>query len=168
MNATIHRHPRLSNGEVPVPVASLDVLDAAYHTAHDFPGGVPALAQRMAQSANTLNHKVSLRNSTHHLMLVESVKMQEIAKDYRVLHAMAATLGHVAISMRTTDGMTMECVRGMVKEFSDMLAAVTLAEADTTITPNEFLACEREAAELIASINALVASMRGRLPRGRE
>lgn len=56
---------------MPATRGGIDVRDAAYHTAHQFPGGVPAMAQRLGVNENTLAHKVSLRKDTHHLSLVE-------------------------------------------------------------------------------------------------
>ena len=77
-----------------------NVLDAAFQTAHDFPGGIHALAQRMGSvSPNVLNKKVDPRSESHHLRLDESVKIQSITGDYRMLQAMAFTLNHVAIPL---------------------------------------------------------------------
>ncbi len=77
----------------------LNVLDALFHTAHDFEGGVPALAQRMGMSASVLNKKVKQGIESHKPLLTEAVAIQSIARDYRVLHAMAFTLNHAAVEM---------------------------------------------------------------------
>ena len=58
--------------------AGLDINDAVYHTAHDYPGGVPALAQRMGMSQHSLAHKVGLNNAAH-LSPTEMVKLQDSA-----------------------------------------------------------------------------------------
>lgn len=181
MNATIYRHPNLSNGDESAPVATLnwDVLDAAYHTANAYPGGVPALAQRMPpvltsrgerrpMAANTLQHKINPNCLTHHVSLEESVSVQELTGDFRILHAMAGRLGHVAISMRGSTATTLESIKNMVKEFGDVLTTGAAADSDDVVTPNEFRECEREAAELIASINGYVAALRARVPGARS
>ena len=139
----------------------LDVMDAVYHTAHSYPGGVPALAQRMAVSENTLAHKVSINNTTHHLTLREAVTMQEMTGDARILQAMAGALGYVCVSLRSIQcGTTLEQVMHMAKEFGEVLASVNDAVADGRVTPNEMQDCERQAAELTASLNAVLGKVR--------
>ena len=144
----------------------LDVLDAAYHTAHSFPGGVPALAQRMGMSNNTLQHKVSLHKDTHHLTLREAVAMQEVTQDKRIAQAMCCALGGVFIDLQADrKHSTLEQVMGMAKEFGDVLASVNDAVADGRVTDTEMHHCERQAAELIAALNATLATVRGLMPR---
>lgn len=150
-----------------VAIRGLDVADAAYHTAHSFPGGVPALAQRMAMSQNTLAHKVSLNNETHHLTLREAVAMQELSGDVRILHAMAGALGYACVSLSVDrDHSTLEQVMHMAKEFGEVLGSVNAAVADGTVTPNEMQDCERQAAELTAALNGVLATVRSMMPKG--
>lgn len=169
MNASMQINRARRNGErrdrIAIPLG-MDPLDAAYHTAHDYPGGVPAVAQRMGVSANTLQHKVSLTNDTHHLTLRESVAMQEVTGDARILHAMAGTLGYSCVSLYVDgDGITLETVMHMAQEFGDVLGSVNSAVADGRVTPNEMLECERQAAELIAALNSVLATVRSMMPR---
>lgn len=119
-----------------------NVLDAAFHTAHDFPGGVPALAQRMApMSPNVLNKKVDPNVDSHHLRLDESVKMQSITGDFRILHAMAFTLNHVAIPLpKITDASDMELLDGfmeIVRELGELTNEFQESWADGRITKKE-------------------------------
>lgn len=157
------------NGErrnnIAIPLG-MDVLDAAYHTAHGHPGGVPAVAQRMAVSANTLQHKVSLTNDTHHLSLREAVTMQEVTGDARILQAMAGALGYACVSLRV-DGTssTLEQVMHMAQEFGEVLGSVNSAVADGRVTPNEMLECERQAAELIGALNGVLGVVRSMMPK---
>lgn len=144
----------------------LDVLDAAYHTAHEHPGGVPAVAQRMGVSANTLQHKVSLTNDTHHLSLREAVALQEVTGDARILHAMAGSLGYACVSLHADgNSTTLEQVMHMAKEFGEVLGVVNDAVADGTVTPNEMRDCENKAAELIAALNGTLAAVRSMMPK---
>lgn len=168
MNHSVLNNLCTGNGNVLSPAAThgLNVADAAYHTAHDFPGGVPALAQRMAMSANTLAHKVGLNNTTHHLTLREATTMQEVTGDVRMLHAMADALGYTCVSLHCDgQGATLERVMVMAKEFGDVLASVNTAVADGRVTPNEMHECERQAAELTAALNGVLATVRGMMPR---
>lgn len=144
----------------------LDVMDAVYHTAHDFPGGVPALAQRMVMSHNTLAHKVSLTTTTHHLSLREAVTLQAVSGDVRILHAMADALGYRCINLQANHEVTtLSQVMAMVKDFGDMLGVVTDAVQDGTVSPNEMQDCERRAAELLAAVGATLAAVRAMMPK---
>ena len=169
MNPIVGINPMRRNGERRAPIAiaaGMDVLDAAYHTAHSHPGGVPAVALRMGTSANTLQHKVSLTNGTHHLTLREAVAMQEVTGDARILHAMAGSLGYTCVSLHT-DGAasTLETVMYMAQEFGEVLCSVNSAVADGRVTPNEMLDCERQAAELIAALNSVLGTVRNMMPK---
>jgi hypothetical protein len=169
MNPSIQINRARRNGEgrcgIAIPLG-MDPIDAAYHTAHDYPGGVPAVAQRMGVSANTLQHKVSLTNDTHHLTLREAVAMQEVTGDARILHAMAGALGYACVSLQT-DGAsgTLEQVMYMAKEFGEVLGSVNNAVADGRVTPNEMRDCERQAAELMAAISGVLATVRSMMPK---
>lgn len=145
--------------------AGLDVLDAAYHTVHGYPGGVPALAQRMAMSQNTLAHKVSLNNATHHLSLRESIAVQAFSGDFRILHAMAAALGHVAISQHLAGAPTsMQDFVRLAQEFADLTSSISRTVADNKVTHNEMMECEQRAAELFAATNAMLTTLRSMMP----
>lgn len=169
MNPILGNNPMRRNGERRSPIAiaaGMDVLDAAYHTAHDHPGGVPSVAQRMGTSANTLQHKVSLTNGTHHLTLREAVAMQEVTGDTRILHAMAGSLGYACVSLHVDgEGSTLEQVMHMAQEFGEVLGCVNGAVSDGRVTLNEMLDCERQAAELIAAINGVLGVVRSMMPK---
>lgn len=78
----------------------MNILDAAYHTVHDFLGGASALASRMGiKSPAVLNSKVNPNTHTHHITLLEAVKLMEITGDYRILQEICARLGKVAIDL---------------------------------------------------------------------
>lgn len=179
MNATIHAIGKHSNGDLCHAVAthSMDVLDAAYHTAHSYPGGVPALAQRMphfvnargeltAMSASTLQHKVNPNCPTHNLTLRESRDMMALSQNYSILHALSAELGHVSLRIAATyEGATLEHVMRATKEFGDVLSSVSESQkaassGGSKVTPNELRIIEREAAELIGALNGMLASLR--------
>ena len=50
----------------------MNLLDAAYHVVHDYPGGAQSLAPRMFKSATTLSHEVAA-DGTAKLGLLETV-----------------------------------------------------------------------------------------------
>ncbi|MFB2539469.1 phage regulatory CII family protein [Acinetobacter sp. c3-l95] len=78
----------------------MNILDAAYNTVHDHAGGATALAPRIGlKSHAVLNSKVNPNTETHHLTLLEAVKIMQITGDYRILHAINAQLGKVSIDL---------------------------------------------------------------------
>ena len=167
MTSSVTKHRCAFNGNSTDGTAiGLDVMDAAYHTAQSFPGGVPALAQRLGMSQNTLAHKISLNNDTHHLSLREAVAMQEVTQDRRITHAMCFAQGGVFVDLQAdVKHSTMEQVMHMVKDFGVVLAGINDAVVDGVVTRNEMHNCERQAAELIAALNATLATVRGMMPK---
>ncbi|ENV98124.1 phage regulatory CII family protein [Acinetobacter bereziniae] len=78
----------------------MNILDAAYHTVRQFKGGASALATRMGvRSVAVLNSKVNPNTETHHLTLMEASAMMAITGDYRILQALCAEHGKVAIKL---------------------------------------------------------------------
>lgn len=143
MTAMIKPIGSAANGSMGDSAASItmsDVNDAAYRIAHQFPGGVPALAQRMGMSRNTLAHKVSLTTDTHKLALAEAVHMQEVANRFDILYAMAESLNHVCMpATQMSEG-----------EINTVLG-------DGRVTPNER---RKVAAQVAEAVQALCAVMR--------
>lgn len=177
MNPSLHPLAGARHGKAAAPAATLvdlapiglDVNDAAYHLAHDYPGGVPALAQRMGMSQHTLAHKVSLTTGTHHLSPSELVKLQAIAVDARPLQAMAAQLGYVALPiLPELGGSSLEDVTRVVREFSELLGAATETMADGRVSMNELQRVEREAGETMLAIHTLLVHMRSMVPPAPE
>lgn len=141
-----------------------NVADAVYHTAHGYPGGVHALAVRMGISPNTLMHKVSVNNDTHHLTLRESVTMQEITGNTAVLQAMAAALGHNcvrALPANTEDPVSLHWQ--MVAAVGDLQHAVGDA-MQHGVSKNAMRRVDGIAADAISHINNLVAALRSQVP----
>ncbi len=139
----------------PLGQIGLAIDDTVYHLAHDYPGGVPALAVRMGMSQNSLAHKVSLTQRTHHLSPTELVKLQ----------AMAAALGFVALpSVAEIGGSSMEDFARVVREFAELLTAVTETASDGSVTMNEMHRVEREAGDVIRAINGMLGHLRALMP----
>jgi hypothetical protein len=70
----------------------VNITDAAYAVAHDYPGGTESLAPRLGMSGAVLRNKVNPNNTTHHLTLAEALRMSEITSDRRVAEAFAREL----------------------------------------------------------------------------
>ncbi|MAK30431.1 phage regulatory CII family protein [Acinetobacter sp.] len=139
----------------------MNILDAAYHTVHDFLGGASALASRLGiKSPAVLNSKVNPNTHTHHITLLEAVKLMEITGDYRILQEMCARLGKVAIdlpdipeSQRDTSLMdTFLCI-GIKK--GDISALFKEMMADGRITQGEALDMARFIHEMHKALSEL-------------
>jgi hypothetical protein len=165
MRATISiTNPRI-NAENDIALdTGMDVLDAAYHTAHAYPGGVMALALRMHVNGDTLMKKVSVNADTHHLTLKEAVTMQEVTGNVAVLQAMAHALGYVcvrSIQPSTEDPIALNWQ--MVAAQAEMQHAVADAFA-LGVTRNSLHRCDVLAAEATSAINNLLSALRSSLP----
>lgn len=150
-----------------------DVALAAYHLAHSFPGGIAALALRMAVSPNTLTHKVNPNTATHRLTLSEAVDMQVTSGSAAILHAMASALGYV-VHRATPDhaggNPTEALVRASV-DWADLVRAAGEPIARMAVDPaarptgNELRKVEYHAQEVHASTGHMIATLRGCRPQ---
>lgn len=144
-----------------------DVLDAAYHTAHGYPGGVAALALRMGVSENTLSHKVNPNNTTHHLTLREAMSMQQLSGNAAILHAMADALGHACTPFTPAQdgGDPVDAVMALQVAMADFMRAVADAvrAGHGNVTPNQARRADYMAQELIACTGHTMAMLRGHM-----
>jgi hypothetical protein len=149
-----------------IATAGMDVMDAACNTAHSYPGGTAALALRMGVNPNTLAHKVDPSKGTHVLGLKEALMMQKFSGDKRITHAMCAALGGVFIEIDSNDsGSSLAQVSKMITEFGESINEMQKAASDGVVTPNEMAKCEKEASELLASVNNALRSLRSMMPK---
>ena len=148
-----------------IATAGMDVMDAACHTAHSYPGGTAALALRMGVNPNTLAHKVDPSKGTHVLGLKEALMMQKFSGDKRITHAMCAALGGVFIEIGSNEfGSSIAEVSKMISEFGETITEMQKSASDGVVTPNEIAKCEKEVAELFAAANGALKSLRSMMP----
>ncbi len=124
--------------EIPV----FNIPDLVYDTAHDFPGGVPALAQRMGMSAKILNNKVKQTVDTHHTTVNDAVKMIDITGDDRIAHGFAALVGGIIVKLADFDNVSdmalLETYTKLMAEFGDFGKDFHATLTDGKITRAEF------------------------------
>lgn len=134
----------------------MNVIDAAYGVVHDYPGGSVALAPRMKMSHAILRGKVNPNDAGHHLTLVESVRLQALTGDHRILFAEADELGYMLVRLPDIDAgdFTSEAMR-TVKEFGEFIGKCGEVMADNTVSKNELRAVERELIDAMAHITRL-------------
>lgn len=152
----------------PHPDTGLTVDDAIYHSVHNYPGGVAALAVRMGLPVGTLTHKANPNNTTHYLRPSELVAMMLFTGNASALRALAATIGYTVqrVSPDQTGGSSVEAIMRMTVAYSDFVRAVAdpLArmEADATTWPtaHEIRRAEYMAAALHSEADHMLATLR--------
>lgn len=149
------------------------MADAIYHTVHNFPGGVTALAARMGVKPSTLTHKANPNNDTHHLHPQELVALQHMSGDASVLFAMAAALGYTVqrATPDQTDGDMVEATMRLQVEFADLIRAAADPLARVAVRPaqpitgNEMRRAEYHANEVQAAMAHMLAALRAHMRR---
>ena len=81
----------------------MNILDAFYHTVHDYPGGSASLAPRMGVSPSVLNNKADPRKDHNKPLLMDAQKIMSLTGDTRILDALAASQGGVFIKLDSED-----------------------------------------------------------------
>ncbi|MCV2365546.1 hypothetical protein LNV23_19020 [Paucibacter sp. DJ1R-11] len=136
----------------------MNVLDAAFAIAHDYPhGGARALGMRMGK--NSLSDELNPNISRAKFGLADAVQLQQLTGDYRVLHAMAAELGHLAVPLPAAELGDTPCaslVAKLAQEFAQLMAEVAQDLADSAVDDNELRRLERQSGRLVAEVQALL------------
>lgn len=134
----------------------MNVIDAAHAVVHDYPGGSVALAPRVGMSAAILRGKVNPNDAGHHLTLAESLRVQQITGDHRVLVAEAEELGYMLLPLPAiaADDFAGEAMR-TVKEFGEFIGKCGEVMADNKVSKNELRQVEKELVEAMAHMSRL-------------
>lgn len=136
----------------------MQLLDAAYHTVHDYPGGAPSLAPRMGKSPHTLNHEVT-GNGSAKLGLVDAAKVCQLTGDYRILYAFADSCGHACVPLPTDTaaepGAVLEQLARASGEFADLCYEVIQSANDGSISDNELDRISSERLDLMGALARL-------------
>lgn len=140
----------------------MNVLDAAHRLGREFPGGVPALAQRLGVPANTLYGELNPNHPTGKLGVQRLMAMMAMSGDYRPLHAMCDELGHVALALPAGDQAqpTVAGVAQLTGDFARLLQELASDMSDGQISDNELKRIEAEWLEMQAHGSALMAHLR--------
>ena len=142
----------------------MDVLDAAYHTAHAYPGGVPALALRMGISPNVLASKLNVNSDTHHLTLRQGQVLMDVTDNDAILFALANHRGYDlvrTIPVNTDDVLSLYWQVGAA--FAEYLEAAA-GVMQNGVTNNAVRATSNRSADAMAHMFNLVAALRSATP----
>lgn len=137
----------------------MSVADAAYNVVHDYPGGAAALQVRMGKT--NLSGEVNPNVATAKLGIEDAVTVQLMARDYRILYAMAVELGHFPpLAMpdgwdQTVDQPCIRTASEVVKESADVLHTTVESLADNHVSDNDMARFDKEWGELIVKGQAL-------------
>lgn len=135
----------------------MDQLDIAVHqTAHDAPGGLPALAVRMGKRESTLRGKVCPTTDEHKLTLREALAMMELTGDDRILHVMAESRGYTLQRKALPDAQSLvSAVLDADAEHGDIAQQIRAAISDGKLTEAEKADITREIDQAEAALEAL-------------
>lgn len=146
---------------------TLSILDAAYHTVHQYPGGAEALAGRLrpAKSSVTLCHEVRPPvGSSAKLGAETAAQLVDLSGDDSIAHAFCARLGGMFVRLPEPGDQcprsVFETVSSLAKEFSDVVSAISHSASDGDITLNQMRQIEQEAVELMAALQVTLRAVR--------
>ncbi|MEN2387968.1 phage regulatory CII family protein [Comamonas sp. A7-5] len=142
--------------------------DAARLVAERFPGGVPALAEAMKVSANTLQHKLNPNNTRHKLTMDEALAIQQASGLPFVLQAMASAMRHSCVpeAPDQSGGNPVEAFMRYQHGLGDFTASVADALlGDGPINRNKFRRVQAFASDVMVLTGYLVAAVAQRVPQ---
>lgn len=141
----------------------MNVLDAAYRLGREFPGGVPALAQRLGMSANTLAGELNPNHPNGKLGAARLVGLMVISRDFRPLHVIAQECEHLVLPIPCTtaaaDDATLKSVARLTQDFGELLTELSASMADGRISDNELGRIEADWQQLLSNGSALLARL---------
>lgn len=147
-----------------------NLLDAAYHAVHDYPGGAPVLAIRMKKNYTTLCHELT-STGTAKLGLLDAQKITDLTGDISILQAWATSAGQMLVPLPSVAAQQgddcMQRLATTAREFGDLVAEVSGDLADGSVSDNELGRIERECGELIVALHGLMASITQRNHAGK-
>lgn len=142
----------------------MNISDAAYAVAHDYPGGTESLAPRIGLSGAVLRGKVNPNDAAHKLTLDEALRMQTLTGDHRILHAMAEELGYVCIQLPeagASDMGLLDSFMSVLKELGEFSSEFRKDWEDGNIDAAELARLRQEFYEMQQAGLALMHSIEG-------
>lgn len=139
----------------------LSLLDAYYHTIHDYPGGAESLAPRLSpkKTATQLCHEARPpEGNAAKAGLITSAQLVALTGDKRIVHSFCAHAGGMFLPLPANlveleRGKLLPALGMLAKEFGDVIAKVSEAYADQNISDNDLRGVEKEATELMAALH---------------
>lgn len=139
--------------------AVLNLEMALYHAAHDYPGGVEALAGMIGTNADLLRKKLNPNIGTHNLNARDAQKVADLTQDHRILQSMCSIFGagyFILPDFDGDDGSLFERSTEVMREVGELMETVRVSMADGRVDADEVKALEKAFLELTAVAGALV------------
>lgn len=138
----------------------MNQLELAVHrTAHDFPGGVPALAAAMGQKPGVLKNKVCPTAEWNKLSLDEAMQIMLLSGNHSILQEMARELGLMVQGLPCKRGSVLQNLLREQAEHGHVANALAAALDDGRVTPREAMDVAREIDDEIQALTALKLSV---------
>lgn len=147
----------------------LPLKAALYHAVHDLRGGVGAFAGTFGFNPNTLQHKLNLNNEGRHVLTVaEFEAILSFTRDPRIMDSLCSVFGNAAWFdlgnlANLNDTSLFRQVADMVALVGETAQDVANAMADGRIDADELRRLERDAVQLHAVIQTLLATAKARM-----
>ena len=143
----------------------MNILDAFYHTVHDYPGGSEALAPRMGMTGSVLRNKADPKKDCNKPLLVDADRAMALTGDTRILDALAEAHGGVFIkvdaSAPASDLAVLELVTHVWRSNGDVGTAVDEALADGKVERHEIARVRQAIYRTQQALNAMLMRLEG-------
>lgn len=144
----------------------MNVLDAFYHTVHDFPGGSESLAPRLGTTPSILNNKADQAKQHNKPLLVDADSVMGITQDYRILRSMANKHGFLLVKapdpeQHDCDMSVLEQVTGLMMEQGNFAKEIYDALADGGVSQEEMSKIERVGQQFMTAIALVKQRLQG-------
>lgn len=143
----------------------LTLPQALHHAARDYPGGATAIAAIDGGNATTLNHKLSLTNTTHIPNIADLELLLDATRDPRIVDALLHPIGWVGIDVsELSDTDTAQSLLAGIGEMlcreNSLTVCLTEALADDKLNGDELSELELLAERLVQAVFKLRAVVR--------
>lgn len=143
----------------------MNLQDAVYNTAHDYPGGTESLAPRIGMSGAILRNKVNPNNPANKLTLDEASKIIGVTGDHRILNALCAEHGGMFVPLDASgcvcDSAILEIVTHVWRSNGDVGRAVDDVLADGRVEQHEIVQVRDAAYVLQQQVAMLINRLEG-------
>lgn len=143
----------------------LTLPQALNHAAHDYPGGATAIAAVDGSSPTTLNHKLSLTNSTHTPSIRDLELILDLTRDRRIVDAILHPIGFVGIDISdlretTSPKALLAGISEMLTKEGELTQHLSKSLDDDVLDADELAEWELLAERLVQAVFQLGAAVR--------
>jgi hypothetical protein len=133
----------------------MSIIDVVYRVAHDYPGGIRALAARMNKNPHVLQNKVNPNCETHHLTVEEAAQIADLTDTDDIARAFAERRNMVCVRLAQFDGVSdmelLDLFLELETQKGEWVAAIKKALSDGMLDAVEFERISKEFNEFCAA-----------------